>query len=148
MHYTATAKLTVAELERLLRAEFPELFNSENGFVIEDVWLGGCRVRKRFDPGSLRPGGTISGAAMMALADFAMYVAVLGAIGWVPLAVTINLNINFLRKPAACDLLAETRLLKLGKRLAVGDICIHLEGDDDLVAHATSTYSIPVREVK
>ena len=148
MQKRAAAKLTVAELERLLRAEFPELFNAEYGFVIEDVWLGGCRVRKRFDAQSLRPGGTISGATMMALADFAMYVAVLAAIGWVPLAVTTNLNINFLRKPAARDLLAETRMVKLGKRLAVGDIGIHSEGDDELVAHATSTYSIPVLEVK
>jgi len=143
MSERVAAKLTVAELDGLLRTEFPELFNAENGFVIEDVWLGGCRVRKHFDPGSLRPGGTISGATMMALADFAMYVAVLAAIGWVPLAVTVNLNINFLKKPAARDLLAETRLVKLGKRLAVGEIGIHSEGDDALVAQATSTYSIP-----
>jgi len=143
MSERVAAKLTVAELDGLLRTEFPELFSAENGFVIEDVWLGGCRVRKHFDPGSLRPGGTISGATMMALADFAMYVAVLAAIGWVPLAVTVNLNINFLKKPAARDLLAETRLVKLGKRLAVGVIGIHSEGDDALVAQATSTYSIP-----
>jgi uncharacterized protein (TIGR00369 family) len=148
MTQMAAAKLSVKELERLLRAEFPELFNAESGFVIEEVWLGGCRVRKHFDALSLRPGGTISGTTMMSLADFAMYVAVLAAIGWVPLAVTTNLNINFLKKPAARDLLAETRLMKLGKRLAVGDIGIRSDGDDDLVAHATSTYSIPAREVK
>ena len=80
---------------------------------------------------------------MMALADFTMYVAVLSAIGWVPLAVTTNFTINFLKKPAPQDLLAEARLIKLGKRLAVGEIGIRSEDADDLVAHATATYSIP-----
>jgi uncharacterized protein (TIGR00369 family) len=80
---------------------------------------------------------------MMSLGDFAMYVAVLSAIGWVPLAVTTNLTINFLKKPAARDLLAQARLIKLGRRLAVGEITIHSDGEDDLVAHVTSTYSIP-----
>jgi uncharacterized protein (TIGR00369 family) len=70
-------------------------------------------------------------------------VAILASIGWVPLAVTTNLTINFLKKPAARDLLAEARLLKLGKRLAVAEIGIRSDGEDDLVAHATSTYSIP-----
>jgi uncharacterized protein (TIGR00369 family) len=79
----------------------------------------------------------------MSLADFAMYIAVLSAIGWVPLAVTTNLTINFLKKPAARDLVAEARLIKLGKRLAVGEIGIRSDGEDGLVAHATSTYSIP-----
>jgi acyl-coenzyme A thioesterase PaaI-like protein len=68
---------------------------------------------------------------------------VLSAIGWVPLAVTTNLTINFLKKPAARDLLAQARLIKLGKRLAVGEIAIRSDGEDDLVAHVTSTYSIP-----
>ena len=80
------------------------------------------------------------------LADFAMYVAVLASIGPVPLAVTTNLNINFLRRPAQRDLIAEARLIKLGKRLAVGDIQIYCDGEDDMVAHATSTYSIPPPE--
>jgi acyl-coenzyme A thioesterase PaaI-like protein len=80
---------------------------------------------------------------MMAVADFTMYVAVLSAVGWVPLAVTTNLNINFLKKPAARDLLAEARLIKLGKRLVVGEVAIRSDGDDDLVAHVTSTYSVP-----
>jgi len=80
---------------------------------------------------------------MMALADFAMYCAVLGAIGPVPLAVTINLNINFLRRPAQRDLLAEARLIKLGRRLAVGEVTICSDGDEEPVAHVTATYSIP-----
>jgi uncharacterized protein (TIGR00369 family) len=135
--------LTSDELARLLTAEFPEMFGPHGGLTIEEVWHGGCRVRQAFRKDSLRPGGTISGATMMGLADFAMYVAVLAAIGWVPLAVTTNLNINFLRKPGHRDLIAEVRLIKLGKRLAVGEIDIRAAGEEELVAHVTSTYSIP-----
>jgi uncharacterized protein (TIGR00369 family) len=141
----AATKLSVKELEGLLGAEFPEMFNTRSGYAIEAVWHGGCRVRKQFDAQSLRPGGTIAGTTMMALADFATYVAILGTIGWVPLTVTTNLNINFLKKPAPRDLLCVAKLLKLGKRLAVGDVSIRSEGEDDLVAHATATYSIPAQ---
>src|ERR1700732_5087996 len=97
----AAPKLTRKELTELLRAEFPEMFNSESGYQIEKVWHGGCVVRRHFDRTSLRPGGTLSGATMMALADFAVYVAVLAAVGWVPLGVTTNLTINFLKKACA-----------------------------------------------
>jgi uncharacterized protein (TIGR00369 family) len=143
MEQVAAPKLTRKELEDHLEVEFPELFQVLSGFDIEEMRYGGCRLRRRFDPQLLRPGGTIAGTTIMALADYAMYFAVLGAIGWVPLAVTTNLTINFLKKPAARDLLADARLLKLGKRLAVGEIGIFSAGDDELVAHATSTYSIP-----
>ena len=135
--------MTVEELERFFLAEFPQVFHAESGLAIEAVWERGCRVRQAFRQRSVRPGGTISGPTMMALADFAMYVAVLVAIGPVPLAVTINLNINFLRKAAPRDLLAEARLLKLGKRLATGEVTICLQGETEPVAHVTSTYSIP-----
>jgi uncharacterized protein (TIGR00369 family) len=91
----------------------------------------------------VRPGGTLSGPAMMTLADLALYVAILGQIGPVALAVTTNLNFNFMRKPAQRALLAECRLLKLGQRLAVGDVAIRSEGEDTLVCHATGTYAIP-----
>jgi uncharacterized protein (TIGR00369 family) len=135
--------MTVDELERFLAAEFPQVFNPDGGLSIEALWNGGCRVRQAFRELHVRPGGTISGPTMMALADFAMYVAVLAAIGPVPLAVTINLNINFLRKPAPRDLTAEAKLLKLGKRLATGEVTIRSDGEDEPVAHVTSTYSIP-----
>ena len=100
-------------------------------------------MRRAYHADFLRPGGTISGPTMMELADFAMYVAVFSAVGAQPLAVTTNLNINFLRKPAQADLLAEAKLLKVGKRLAVGAVAIYSEGSDEPVAHVTSTYSIP-----
>jgi uncharacterized protein (TIGR00369 family) len=138
--------MTVDELERFLATEFPQVFNAASGVSIDAVWEGGCRVRQAFRELHVRPGGTISGPTMMALADFAMYVAVLGAIGPVPLAVTINLNINFLRKPAQRDLTGEARLLKLGKRLATGEVLIRSEGEDEPVAHVTATYSIPPRD--
>ena len=141
--------MTVAELERFLAAEFPQAFYPGSGLSIEAVWHGGGRVRQAYQPQFMRPGGTISGPTMMALADFTMYVGILASMGPVPLAVTTNLNINFLRKPAARDLVAECRLLKLGKRLAVGEVILMSDGlmSDGLVepvAHVTSTYSIPV----
>ena len=139
----ALPKLTRKELVDRLRVEFPEAAHAVGDYEVEEVWHGGCRVRRRHHEQSLRPGGTVSGPIMMALADFTMYLAVLSAVGWVPLAVTTNLNINFLRRPGACDLLAEARLIKLGKRLAVGEVAIRSDGENDLVAHVTSTYSIP-----
>ena len=135
--------LTAADLQARLSAEFPQRFKGEGGLAILDAWHGGCRIRLGFAPRMLRPGGTISGPAMMMLADVAMYVAVLASIGWKPLAVTTNLNINFLKKPESAALVAECRLIKLGQRLAVGEVSIRCEGEEDMVAHATSTYSIP-----
>jgi acyl-coenzyme A thioesterase PaaI-like protein len=135
--------LPVEELRRLLNAAFPEMFSSQGGLSILEIWLGGSRVRKAFAPDTLRPGRTISGPAMMGLADATMYIAILGSIGWKPLAVTTSFHINFLKKPAARALDAECRLLKLGKRLAMGEIWVHSEGEGDPVAHASATYSIP-----
>src|SRR5712692_10824911 len=137
--------LTHSELETFLRAEFPQVFNAGSGLAIEEIWHGGAQIRQAYREDFIRPGGTISGPTMMALADFAMYVAVLASIGPAPLAVTINLNINFLRKPSQRDLTAEARLLKLGKRLATGEVAIRCIGDDEPVAHVTATYSIPPR---
>lgn len=88
----------------------------------------------------------MSGPAMMALCDAAMYVAILAAIGPVALAVTTNLSINFLRKPEPGDLVAECKLLKLGKRLAVGEVSVYAIGSEELVAHCVATYSIPPRD--
>jgi len=137
------AVLDVAGLDRFLGAEFSQAYHPQSGLVIEEAWHGGARVRQLFRDSLVRPGGTISGPTMMALADFAMYCAVLASIGPVPLAVTINLSINFLRRPAMRDLVGEARLMKLGKRLAVGEVTIFSDGDAAPVAHVTSTYSIP-----
>ena len=138
--------MSTAEVKQLLEREFSQVMSRGSAIVIEDVWQGGCRVRRAFSEKSLRPGGTISGPTMMGMTDFAMYVAILASIGPVPLAVTTSLNINFLRKPEQRDLVAEARLIKLGKRLAVGEVEIYSDGDDEMVAHATATYSIPPPE--
>jgi uncharacterized protein (TIGR00369 family) len=126
-----------------LQEVFPQAVYPGCGLIIERVDYADVRVRRHFQENHIRPGGTISGPIMMELADFAMYVAVFSAIGPQPLAVTTNLNINFLRKPAQADLIAEARLMKVGKRLAVGEVTIYSDGSSDPVAHVTSTYSIP-----
>jgi uncharacterized protein (TIGR00369 family) len=134
-------RISIAEFEILCRehAPFARLF----GFRVERLEDGVAQVRLPFSNDLLRPGGTVSGPALMALADFAVYAALLSRIGAVPLAVTTNLNINFLRRPGAADLLAHATLLKLGKRLAVGEVLLTSVGEPDPVAHVTATYSIP-----
>ena len=139
----AIAKMTVADLERFLHVEFPQAF-SGGDISIESADGVSCLLRQRYSDQMLRPGGTISGPTLMALADFAMYVVLLSAIGPVGLAVTTNLSINFLRKgQPRQDVLAAARLLKLGKRLAVGEINLLSGTSPDPIAHAISTYSVP-----
>jgi len=135
--------LNAEQIGELLHEVFPQAFYPGCGLSIERVAYGDIRVRRDFHKNHLRPGGTVSGPTMMELADFAMYVAVFSAIGRQPLAVTTNLNINFLRKPGQADLIADAKLMKVGKRLAVGEVTIYSDGSDEPVAHVTSTYSIP-----
>jgi acyl-coenzyme A thioesterase PaaI-like protein len=104
----------------------------------------GATVAHAVGAAELRPGGTVSGPVLMSVADVALYVAILGEIGIVPLAVTTSLNINFMRKPAADrDIVGVCRLLKVGRTLAVGEVLLYSAGLDEPVAHATGTYSIP-----
>jgi uncharacterized protein (TIGR00369 family) len=139
----AHAKMSVAELEEFLRVEFPQSFGSGDT-TIEKADGETCRLRQRYSDQMLRPGGTISGPTLMALADCAMYVVLLSAIGPLVLAVTTNLSINFLRRGVpGHDVIAEARLLKLGKRLAVGEVTLLSASSPDPIAHATTTYSIP-----
>jgi uncharacterized protein (TIGR00369 family) len=135
--------MSADEIAKLLHEVFPQGFYPGCGLTIERVEYADVRVRRHFQEDSIRPGGTISGPTMMELADFAMYVAVFSAVGPQPLAVTTNLNINFLRKPGKGDLIADARLIKIGKRLVVGEVTICSDGASEPVAHATSTYSIP-----
>jgi uncharacterized protein (TIGR00369 family) len=135
--------MTAEAIHDLLLREFPQAYFPGCGLSLERVGYADVRVRRAFHADHLRPGGTISGPTMMALADFTMYVAVFSAIGPQTLAVTTNLSINFLRKPAQADLLADARLLKVGKRLIVGEVTIFSAGQEPPVAHVTSTYSIP-----
>ena len=135
--------MTVDELEVFLVAHFPDL--EEGRYRIEEIDDRYLRIRLRSQHLHLRPGGTVSGPSLMALADVAMYLVLLAQIGPVVSAVTSSLNINFLRKPAPSDIVAEAHLLQLGSRLAVGAVTIFSDGEEDPVAHATVTYSVPPR---
>jgi uncharacterized protein (TIGR00369 family) len=142
----AAAKMSVAELERFLRDEFPQTF-SDGDITIESADGETCLLRRRYNERMLRPGGTVSGPTLMEMADLAMYVALLSAIGPVALAVTTNLNINFLRRGLpGQDVLAAAKLLKLGKRLAVGEVNLLSGSSPDPIAHVTATYSIPDKQ--
>ncbi len=138
---TKPAAITVEAFEEIWSEE--RGFYDYMGFVTEEIGHGEARIRLPAKAELLRPGGTISGPAQMALADCAVYAALLGAIGPVPLAVTTNLSINFLRKPKLGDLVCTCRLLKLGRRLAVGEASVFSEGEDQPVSHVTATYAIP-----
>lgn len=133
--------MTKDEIIEFLKVEFPK---SLEKCEIVSITPGGALVNYHIDERDLRPGGTVSGPTMMTVADYALYIAILGELGLVALAVTSNLNINFLRKPAAGrNLRGECRLMKVGKNLVVGEVWVYSEGVDDAVAHVTGTYSIP-----
>ncbi len=133
--------MSTTELEAFLESDFPEI--GSLGVRVEQVDDRSITVRLPANAGNLRPGGTISGPAMMTLVDVGMYLLLLAQIGPVALAVTTSLNIDFLRKPPLGDLLGEGELLKLGKRIAVGDFRIRGAGGGPVVARASVTYSIP-----
>lgn len=135
-----TVQMDIAALHDFIAAEFAQA----RGYVVDQVGDREITVRLPVDERHLRPGGTISGPTMFALADVTVYLALLAMIGPKALAVTTNCSIDFMRKPAAgVDLIAECRLLKLGRVLAVGDVLIRSEGQAEPVARATLTYSIP-----
>lgn len=130
---------TAAELTAFLAKEFPQ-----TKCTVVAVGNQAATIRHTVGENELRPGGTVSGPVMMATADVALYVAILGEIGIVPLAVTTSLSFNFMRKPAGDrDILGVCKLLKLGKTLAVGEVTLYSDGSDQPVAHAVGTYAIP-----
>ncbi|HEV6968720.1 PaaI family thioesterase [Roseateles sp.] len=130
---------TQAELDAFLKAEFPQ-----TRCTLEAIDDDGVVMAHPIGETELRPGGTVSGPVMMTLADVALYVAILARVGIVPLAVTTSLTVNFLRKPRADRrVVARCRLMKLGKSLAVGEVWISSEGEEEPVAHAVGTYAIP-----
>jgi uncharacterized protein (TIGR00369 family) len=134
-------RMNAGQLQAFLAEAFPQVADT---YVVEEVAPMRLRVRMPVDDSHLRPGGTVSGPSMFGLADVAMYLAVLAMIGPEALAVTTNCSLDFMRKPAAGrDLIAEARILKLGRVLAVGDVLIHSDGTEAPVARASLTYSIP-----
>ena len=140
---TAMPKITPEEIHEMSETELP--WAVDMGLTVEEIGEGTCRVRLPYKARFVRPGGTVAGPLLMGLADFAMYVAVLSKIGRVELAVTTNLTCNFLRRPRPVDVIAEARLLKVGKRLVYGEVSLYSDGEiqDGPVAHVTATYSIP-----
>ena len=135
--------MNAAELQAFLARDFGQVADD---FTVERADEAGLALRLRVAERHLRPGGTVSGPSIFALADVAMYLAILSRIGPVALAVTTNCAIDFMRKPAAgVDLVAEARVLKLGRSLAVGDVLVFSEGMAAPVARAGLTYAIPPR---
>jgi len=128
-----------AAIAEFLAREFPQ-----SQCVVEEIGDGCATVSHAIGTNELRPGGTVSGPVLMTVADVAIYVAILGEIGIVPLAVTTSLSVNFLRKPSADRrIIGVCKLIKVGRALAVGEVSLYSEGLTDLVAHAVGTYSIP-----
>lgn len=139
--------LSAQELEDYMGEVFPQVNSGGKFYSVEAVTNGIARLK--FEPGEqhLRPGNTVSGPALFALSDYAAYVVLLAHIGKVPLAVTTNLNIDFLNKPdASAPIYADAEILKLGKRLAVISIKVVSSATNKMVAHATATYSMPPRD--
>ncbi len=136
------SKISLEEFNQLVQAELP--WAAENDMELVSIEEGKATMRMPYQQNSIRPGGSISGPHMMMLADACMFAVVLSQLGKVKLAVTTSFNINFLRKPTECELLAEGKMIKAGKRLAVMEVSIF--SDTEMVAHATGTYSIPPTE--
>lgn len=136
--------MSAETIEAFLAREFPQIHAAGQVFSVVSVSPGGALMRLATNDSHLRPGGTISGPTLFALADLSAYVTVLAHLGPVPLAVTTSLNIDFLRKPPPAPLLGRSTLLKLGRRLAVMRIAIEPEdAKGDLLAHAVATYALP-----
>ncbi|MDE1147887.1 MAG: PaaI family thioesterase [Azospirillaceae bacterium] len=129
------------DFDALLKQGLPQAHRA--GIRTREMAHGSITLTMPVSDDLLRPGGTVSGPAMFALADVALYGAVLSAAGHILLAVTSNMNITFLRKPPPKPLVAHARIIRLGRRLAYGEVTIHSEGEEDPVAHATGTYAIP-----
>ncbi len=138
--------MSVAEIERLLDQHFPQIHLGGRVFFIEGAGRNGARMRMAAHEKNLRPGNTLSGPSMFQLADLALYVAILATLGDAALqAVTTNLNINFLSRPSPGDLFADVTLVKVGKRLIVGEVDMRSGGASALVAHAIATYAMPTK---
>ncbi len=136
------SKVSIEQFNDIVRAGLPSA--ADCGIYLKSIEHGKAELVLPYHDQSLRPGGTIAGPFMMMLADVSMFAVVLSMIGEVKLAVTTSFNINFLRKPSETDLIARGEIIKLGKRLAVVEVSIF--SDEDIVAHATGTYSIPPQD--
>ncbi len=131
--------MNLKQVREFLKHEFPQ-----NTATVDSVGKGKAVIHQKIDYQHLRPGDTVSGPTLMTVADCAIYVAIQGVIGPEPLAVTTSLNINFLRKPlAGKNIIGKAELIKVGKRLIIGEVRLFSEGLDEPVAFVTATYSVP-----
>ena len=133
------SKISTKQFNQIIETELP--WAADAGMVLESIEDGKAVMKLPYHQKSIRPGGSISGPHMMMLSDACMFAVVLSILGEVKLAVTTSFNINFLRKPHQTDLLAVGTIIKMGKRLAVIEVSVY--SDEDIVSHATGTYSIP-----
>ena len=138
-----TPVMSADEINLFLNEVFPQLNNGAEDYVAREVFPGGCIVRLNATDRHIRPGGTVSGPALFTLADIGGYVCVLSHAGRDALSVTTNISINFMRKAEAGPIDGKCRILKLGRSLMVFDIEMIAGPDQQVVAHATGTYSIP-----
>lgn len=134
--------LDASAVEQIISNGVPNF--GEHGICVEQVGEGRARLRQPFRENLIRPGGTLSGPTMMGLADAAMYAAILGQLGRLEMAVTQNLNINFLARPEPRDLIAEAEIIRLGRRSAVLEVRLFSDSSDKMVAHVTGIYALPV----
>jgi uncharacterized protein (TIGR00369 family) len=145
LSYPGAALLDAKRIEELVDARFPQIHAGGRTMVVEEVGFRRARLRMHTSPRNTRPGGTIAGPAMFALADFSIYVAIIATLGEPGFeAVTSNLNISFLARPKPNHMTAEVRLIRVGRRLAVGEAELYSQGVSEMVAHATATYALPM----
>jgi uncharacterized protein (TIGR00369 family) len=136
------SRITAEDFMQVLREGMPG--SAATPFDVVTLEHGIAVLRLETGPEMLRPGETVAGPVLFWFADLAMYAAVMSVVGKVPLAVTTDAAIHFLRRPKAGVLVARAAILKEGKRLVVGDVRIAPEGhDDEVVAHVVMTYSVP-----
>jgi uncharacterized protein (TIGR00369 family) len=135
--------LSAQAVTELIDDAFPQIHAAGRVMEIEDVGPDTARVRMRLNDRNTRHGGTISGPAMFTLADFSIYAALIGRLGAPAIpAVTSNLNITFLMRPPPRDVIAETRLVRVGRRLAYAEVALYSDGGSEMIAHATGTYAL------
>ncbi|MFV5592517.1 PaaI family thioesterase [Acinetobacter junii] len=133
--------LAKEQIISFLAQEFPQALEKTS---IVEITSKGAELLYRVDQSDLRPGQTVSGPTLMLVADFALYVAILGDLGLVAMAVTTNMTINFFRKPNGMqNIKAVCKLIKVGKTLVTGEVWLYSVGDDEPVAHVIGTYAIP-----
>ena len=135
------SRISQHEFEQLVKEHLP--FIGALNIQIECLEAGKATLRLPFREDFIRPGGSVSGPVQLGFADIVMYAVVMSVLGRIEMACTTNLTCNFLSRPRPVDLLGCGQILKLGKRLAVGEVMLYSDGDSAPVAHVTCTYSIP-----